>query len=216
MPSLEHQTPRTLKTFHGGAVPSIVAEAPSERCNGTASDRDIVVLSAPLTEPQWDMLRAFVRGTSRESLRLRFGQAVDFTDERMLRRFFAIVGSGDEMLRMLEPDGSICAVAHLVPLRSGHAEIALIVRSDRVHRGFGERLLRAALVHASTQGLCVVDALVLYENIPMLRLARKIGFAPHNSLGLTVALEFDLGRVRRGEGISYADQARGHLSRAER
>jgi GNAT superfamily N-acetyltransferase len=216
MPSLEHQTPPTVKTFHGGAVPSIVAEAPTERCSGAASDRDIVVLSAPLTEPQWDMLRAFVRGTSRESLRLRFGQAVDFADERTLRRFFAIAGSGDEMLWMLEQDGSICAVAHLVRLRSAHAEIALIVRSDRVHRGLGERLLRAALAHASTQGLCVLDALVLYENIPMLRLARKIGFAPHNSLGLTVALEFDLGRVRRSEGISHADQARGHLSRAER
>jgi GNAT superfamily N-acetyltransferase len=78
------------------------------------------------------------------------------------------------------------------------AEIALIVRSDRARRGIGERLLRAALTRASGQGVAVLDAFVLYENIPMLRLARKVGFESHDASGLSVALEFDLRHVRCG------------------
>src|SRR3974390_2394927 len=43
---------------------------------------EIVVIARALSEPDWDKVRAFIRRTSRESLRLRFGQAADFRDER--------------------------------------------------------------------------------------------------------------------------------------
>ena len=148
-----------------------------------------------MTEPEWDKVRAFVRRTSRESLRLRFGQAADFTDDRTLKRFFDIEGASGEMIWMLEEGGAICAVAHLVRLSPAHAEIALIVRSDRARRGIGEKLLRTTLARAARYGLHTLSALVLYENTAMLRLARKVGFEARKSSGLTVELEFDLGQV---------------------
>ena len=177
------------------APPSIIPEAViipwDHACN-------IVAITRPLTEQEWTMLRAFAHRTSRESLRLRFGQAADFADDRTLERFFGINGNDDEMLWMLEEGGAICGVVHLVRVSPTRAEIALIVRSDRARRGIGERLLRAALTRASGQGVAVLDAFVLYENIPMLRLARKVGFESHDASGLSVALEFDLRHVRCG------------------
>jgi RimJ/RimL family protein N-acetyltransferase len=184
------------RSAHCGMPPAIVPEAVApwsdRRCN-------IVAIARPLTETEWGMLRAFVARTSRESLRLRFGQAADFADDRTLERFFGIKGGGDEMLWMLDEGGAICGVVHLARVSPARAEIALIVRSDRVRRGIGERLLRAALRHASRQGLAALDAFVLYENIPMLRLARKVGFESRDTSGLSVALEFDLGHARRGD-----------------
>jgi L-amino acid N-acyltransferase YncA len=164
---------------------------------------EIVVVARGLTEPDWDKVRAFVRRTSRESLRLRFGQAADFRDERTLRRFVDINGGGGEMIWVLEEGGAICAMAHLVRLSPEQAEIALIVRSDRVRRGIGERLLRITLARAAQHDLKTLTALVLYENTAMLRLARKLGFEVRTSSGLTVELELDLGRI----GMAVANGA---------
>jgi RimJ/RimL family protein N-acetyltransferase len=156
---------------------------------------DVVVLDRALTEPEWDKVRAFVRRTSRESLRLRFGQAADFHDERTLRRFVVVDGASGEMIWMLGQGGAICAIAHLVRLSPEQAEVALIVRSDRVRRGIGERLLRVTLARAAQHDLKTLTAVVLYENTAMLRLARKLGFKVRASSGLAVELERDLGRI---------------------
>jgi acetyltransferase len=155
-----------------------------------------VTLARALTESEWERVRAFVRRTSRESLRLRFGQAADFLDDHTLKRFFHIEDGRGEMIWMLEQGGAVCAIAHLVRLSPVEAEIALIVRSDCTRRGIGEKLLRATLVHAARQGLGSLSALVLYENSGMLRLARKVGFEPRKSCGVAIELEFDLGQVR--------------------
>jgi N-acetylglutamate synthase-like GNAT family acetyltransferase len=156
---------------------------------------DIVVLDRALTEPEWDKVRAFVRRTSRESLRLRFGQAADFRDERTLKRLVDIDGASGEMIWMLEQGGAICAIAHLVRLSPEQAEVALMVRSDRVRCGIGERLLRVTLARAAQHDVERLTALVLYENTAMLRLARKLGFEVRKSSGLAVELQRDLGRI---------------------
>jgi acetyltransferase len=156
---------------------------------------DIVVLDRALTEPEWAKVRAFVRRTGRESLRLRFSQAADFRDERTLRRFVDIDGASGEMIWMLEQGGAICAIAHLVRVSPEQAEVALIVRSDRVRRGIGERLLCVTLARATQRDLKTLSALVLYENTAMLRLARKLGFVVRRSSGLTVELELDLDHI---------------------
>jgi L-amino acid N-acyltransferase YncA len=178
------------------APPSFIPEAAmgpwDHACN-------IVAITEPLTEPEWAMLRGFVHRTSRESLRLRFGQAADFTDDHTLERFFGIKGEDDEMLWTLDERGAVCGVVHLVRVAPMRAEIALIVRSDRVRRGIGEKLLRAALTRASREGLAALDAFVLHENIAMLRLARKVGFESHLTSGLSVALEFDLCHLQRDD-----------------
>jgi RimJ/RimL family protein N-acetyltransferase len=184
-------------TADGCIPPSIIPEATVTPWSGHACH--VVAITRPLIEPQYQTLRTFARRISRESLRLRFGQAADFADARTLERFFGIKGDGDEMLWMLDEGGAICGIVHLVRVSPTRAEIALIVRSDRARRGIGERLLRAALTRTSRQGLAALDAFVLYENIPMLRLARKVGFESRDAHGLSVALEFDLDRIRRGD-----------------
>jgi RimJ/RimL family protein N-acetyltransferase len=156
---------------------------------------EMIVVAGTLTEPDWDKVRAFVRRTSRESLRLRFGQSVDFRDERTLRRFVGVDGTSGEMIWVLGEGGAIIAMAHFVRLSPERAEIALIVRSDRARRGIGERLLRTTLARAAQHNLKTLSALVLYENTAMLRLARKLGFEVRTSSGLTVELELDLGRI---------------------
>jgi RimJ/RimL family protein N-acetyltransferase len=163
---------------------------------GSVRLNEIVVFGHALTEPEWDKVRAFVRRTNRESLRLRFGQAADFADDHTLKRFFDIEGGRGEMIWMLEEGGAICAIAHLVRSSPAQAEIALIVRSDRARRGIGEELLRTTLARAARHGLDTVSALVLCENTGMLRLARKVGFEPRKSSGLAVELELDLGQIR--------------------
>jgi len=191
--SLQHEYAPRLR----GPLPlGIPDKAEIARQRDDVRDSEIVVLTRALTEPEWDKVRAFVRRTRRESLRLRFGQAADFADDRMLKRFFDIDGVSGEMIWMLEEGGAICAIAHLVRLSPWHAEIALIVRSDRARRGIGEKLLRTTLARAARHDLNTLSALVLYENTAMLRLARKVGFEPRKSSGLTVELEFDLGKVR--------------------
>jgi len=180
-----------------GSVPlGIPDKAEIARHHSRVRRGGIVVLGGALTEPEWDKVRAFVRRTSRESLRLRFGQAADFADDGTLKRFFDIDGVTGEMIWVLEEGGAICAITHLVRLSAAHAEIALIVRSDRARRGIGEKLLRMTLARAARQGLRTLSAFVLYENTAMLRLARKVGLEARKSSGLAVELEFDLGQVR--------------------
>ena len=111
--SLQHEYAPRLR----GPLPlGIPDKAEIARQRDDVRDSEIVVLTRALTEPEWDKVRAFVRRTSRESLRLRFGQAADFADDRMLKRFFDIDGVSGEMIWMLEEGGAICAIAHLVRL----------------------------------------------------------------------------------------------------
>jgi N-acetylglutamate synthase-like GNAT family acetyltransferase len=171
---------------------------------------EIGFFSRALTEREWDKVRVFVRRTSRESLRLRFGQAADFGDERTLKRFIDIDGANGEMIWMLEEDGGICAMAHLVRLSPEQAEIGLIVRSDRVRQGIGERLLRLTLARAAQHDLKTLTALVLYENTAMLRLARKFGFEVRKSSGLTVELDL------RPQPDRFGSCLCGHANRRDR
>ena len=172
--------------------PAVILKEEGRAQPGGVRHGEIVVLTRALAERDWNRVRAFVRGTSRESLRLRFGQVADFTDDPTLKRFFDIKSPNGEMMWMLEEGGAICAIVHLARLSPAQAEIALIVRSDRARRGIGEALLLAALARAARTGLRTLSAVVLHENTAMLRLARKAGFVPCKSLGLTAELEFDL------------------------
>ncbi len=141
------------------------------------------------------MVRAFVRRTEREALRLRFGQAADFADDSTLRRFFGIKDKIGEMIWMLDEDEAVGGILHRVLISPTQAEIAVIVRSDRARRGIGRALLRTAVSRAASQDLKRLSALVLSENVVMLRLARSLGFAPRKSFGLAVELELDLGQT---------------------
>lgn len=167
-------------------------ETQHARQRGGVRSGEIVVIDRALTADEWGMVRAFVRRTEREALRLRFGQAADFADNSTLKRFFGIKDKIGEMIWMLDEDEAVCGILHRVLISPTQAEIAVIVRSDRARRGIGRALLRTAVSRAASQDLKRLSALVHSENIVMLRLARSLGFAPRKSFGLAVELELDL------------------------
>ena len=159
---------------------------------GQIGDR-MIVRRRSLRETEWAMIRAFIRNTSRDDLRLRFGQSIDFHDDATLKRFFDIRGEIGELIFMLDDAGAIVGILHRVLVSPSEAEIALIVRSDRKRSGIGEKLLRAALSRAAKQRLKMLRALILRENTPMLRLAGKVGLTPRESAGFAVEVEFVVG-----------------------
>jgi acetyltransferase len=147
----------------------------------------------PLSDAQWDKVRAFVQRTKREDLRQRFGHPLAFDDEFTLRRTFGIKVDG-EMLWSLDANGAIAGICHHVLISPQDAEIALIVRSDLKGFGIGEFLLRAVLKHATRQGLTTLTASVLRDNAPMLRLAMKAGCVLRAAHGETVEIAFNIGQ----------------------
>ena len=170
--------------------------------NSDAGKDRTIVLTHPLSEHEWAMIRAFVGKTDREDLRLRFGQSLDFADAATLKRFFDIGGGAGELVCMLDEAGDISGILHRVFTSPAEAEIALIVRSDLKRTGIGEKLLRAALSRAAEERLQILRALVLCENAAMLRLARKIGFAARKPAGFSVEVELDPRQGLRQDGIS--------------
>jgi acetyltransferase len=162
------------------------------------TEHQTMIVARPLRPPEWDMIRAFIRKTERDDLRLRFGQWLDFETETTLRRFFDIDGKTGELLCALDENGDVSGILHRVLISPTEAEIALIVRSDLKRTGIGEKLVRSALVRAAEQNLTTLRASVLGENRPMLRLARKLGVVPRKSAGFSVEFEFDLGRIFSG------------------
>jgi acetyltransferase len=153
----------------------------------------LTIVRWPLSDTQWDKIGAFVRQTERDDLRWRFGYPLAFDDELTLRRAFGIK-SGGEMLWSLDQDGAIAGICHRVLISPQEAEIALIVRSDLKGFGIGEYLLRSALRHAARQGLRTLQASVLRDNAPMLRLAMKVGCVLREAHGETVEIAFNVGQ----------------------
>jgi acetyltransferase len=151
----------------------------------------IKVVAGPPSEAEWDRVWVFVRHTSREDLRWRFGHPLAFEDEATLRRAFGLNAEG-EMLWALDADGAIGGICHRVPTSAQEAEIALIVRTDRKGFGIGEYLLRSVIARAAHQGLASVHASVLRDNSPMLRLAMKAGCVLRQAHGETIEIAFNI------------------------
>ena len=192
-----HQEHKGLAGRHGFPAPVSNDRGLWSSCSEIGRERTIVV-ARPLGAVEWDMIRAFIGKTDRDDLRMRFGQWLDFHSEPILKRFFDIDGNSGELLWALDENGEIAGILHRVLIPPGDAEIGLIVRSDLKRTGIGETLLRTALARALRQNLKTLRAVVLGENLAMLRLARKIGAAPRPSAGLSLELEFELSRIPAG------------------
>ena len=119
----------------------------------------------------------FLRRLAPEDVRLRMGRLVR-ADRRMCDRLLEFDRSREEAFVALDPDGVMLGVARIVldaGLADDSGEIALIVRSDMKHRGIGEALLDRVTRFARARGLAEMCGFVMYENRPMLNLARKHG-----------------------------------------
>jgi len=154
----------------------------------------VVVHDRPLSEPEWNMVRDFVRRLDADDLRLRFGSPRDFRNDAILRCAFDIVSGVGEIAWMLDETAAIAAIAHRIMVSPSEAEAGLIVRSDLKRTGIGEFLLRDLAARAARQGLTTLSAMVLRENYPMLRLAAKLGGVPRAECAWSVTVALDISR----------------------
>jgi GNAT superfamily N-acetyltransferase len=157
--------------------------------------RQLTIVEGPLSEVQWESVRAFVQQTEREDLRRRFGYPLAFDDEVTLRRALGIKDNG-EMIWSLDEDAAIAGMCHCILLSPEEAEIALIVRSDLKGFGIGEYLLRTVLIRAARHGLKTLSASILRDNWPMLRLAMKVGCVLRETHGETIEIGFNIGAAK--------------------
>jgi GNAT superfamily N-acetyltransferase len=156
-------------------------------------ERRVTVRDRPLIEPEWDMVRQFVRRLDAEDLRLRFGSRRDFRDEAILRRAFDIASGVGEIAWVLDGTAAIAGLAHRIMVSPAEAEAGLIVRSDVKRAGIGEFLLRDMVARSARQGLKTLSAMVLRENYPMLRLAAKLGCVQRAACPWSVTLALEIG-----------------------
>jgi GNAT superfamily N-acetyltransferase len=132
----------------------------------------------PLAASDAPALMALCGRLSPTTLRRRFMQLVPRCDPAMAERLAAV----DQVQRVAiaavpqpSADDTIVAVGRFHGDGSDHAEFALLVQDDYQHSGLGRVLLNQLLEAARARGLHVLDAVVQYDNQPMLRLLRSSG-----------------------------------------
>jgi acetyltransferase len=132
-------------------------------------------------------------------------------DERAYLRFGAALEPDDLRMRFAGPTRWSPSVAERLVARDGTAfaafdergeilgvgevvenEIALAVRSDLKRRGLGRVLLERIVRYGVERGMTELVGTVLVENLPMLALARIIGFRTASFEGTMVLLRLCL------------------------
>jgi acetyltransferase len=114
--------------------------------------------------------------------RLRFFTAINTLSPELCARLTQIDYDREMALVAIDPQASLedafCGVVRLMaePDRE-RAEYSVLVRSDLKGRGLGRRLMEAMVAHARDQGIGEIYGDVLRENVAMLRLAERLGFA---------------------------------------
>jgi len=167
--------------------------APRPQGRHAVYSRRLTVIRRPLVEAEWRAVRAFVRRIAPDDLRLRFGRALNFQDEAILRRFFDVVPGSGEIAWVCDVAGAIAGMVHRIGQSPEEAEIALLVRSDLKRRGIGEFLTKVMMARSAREGVKRVKAFALWENRAVLKLGVKIGFVVQAEGAGTVELSFALG-----------------------
>jgi len=135
------------------------------------------ILVRPLRPDDRAAYRRFLWRLDPEDIRLRMGRLMR-ADRRLYDRLLEFDRGREEAFVALGCNGAILGVGRIVldaGLADDSGEIALIVRSDMKHRGIGEALLDRVTRFARARGLAAMCGFVMYENRPMLNLARKHG-----------------------------------------
>jgi RimJ/RimL family protein N-acetyltransferase len=136
----------------------------------------------------------FVR-LSPESRRRRFMTLKLELSERELTFFTHVDHIRHEALAAVDDsDGSIVGVARYVqwPDRPRVADVAIEVADDLHRYGIGSMLAQALVRCARENGLEVLTATTLWENVPARALAHRAGFLARAGLGSEIELELYL------------------------
>jgi GNAT superfamily N-acetyltransferase len=140
-------------------------------------DGRVVEIRALVPEDRPGLLAAIDRTSSRSMYRRFFGAKREFSEEE--RAFFLNVDFVSHVALVAVVEEASCsgivAGGRYVVERPGTAEIAFVVIDDYQGHGIGAALLRHLAVLARDAGLKEFTAIVLPENIPMLKTFEKSG-----------------------------------------
>jgi GNAT superfamily N-acetyltransferase len=139
------------------------------------------VMLRPIRWDDTELHRAFLARIGPEDLRLRFFAGVRELPEAELQRFTHIdydremafvatsrTSGGEEEI--------LGVVRACIESAQSRAEFALLVRSDLKRRGFGRLLMMKLIRYCRTRGILELRGNILGENLPMMQLARSLGF----------------------------------------
>jgi acetyltransferase len=86
------------------------------------------------------------------------------------------------------------------------AEFAIVIGDCWQRRGLGEGLLNSLIATAAEAGLQTLTGITLSTNLPMLRLAKKLGFAlryePGDATLMRLSLTINGVRIKPGSEVS--------------
>lgn len=155
-----------------------------------------VEIRALRPEDRDDMLAAIAR-TGTQSLQRRFfGAKRRFSEQEVA--FFTNIDLVNHvgLVAIVEEDGrpGIVGGARYVVVHPGQAELAFLVIDSYQHQGIGALLLKHLVAIARRAGLQNLDAEVLAENTPMLKLFKRSGFEADSAASGVIHLTKALGR----------------------
>jgi RimJ/RimL family protein N-acetyltransferase len=128
----------------------------------------------PLEPSDRDRLVRMFDRLSPATVQRRFFTLVQHLDGRLLESLVDVDHLDREALVLVEGD-EIIGIAHYY--RVGHgpsAEIAVLVEDAWQHQGLGRKLMRALGTLALERGITSLEATVLSQNDPALKLLRKL------------------------------------------
>lgn len=159
--------------------------------------RDATIEIRPLCPTDGQACGLFIDRLHPDDLRLRFAGPI--TADQAIQRLRRSIEERNTVLAAIDEDGAIVGVAELAPIADGTAEVALVVRSDRKGRGIGSALIMALTEHGRQAGHTALRADILFENLPMRRLAATFGFRPQEAADLMIELLLPLGAAIRAD-----------------
>lgn len=139
----------------------------------------------------------FLKGVSRESLRLRFLGAVAYVPRSVVEMM--CTGEPADRLSLLAiggPDPRVVAIGNYVSLGVGaRAEVAFLVSDELQGRGISTLLLERLAGIAAANGFTGFEAEVLYDNQAMINVFRDSGFEVHQAAmgGGSLHVQFPVG-----------------------
>lgn len=148
-------------------------------------DRAIAREALGRLSPRTRYLRFFLRSWKPSEERLARALDPDPAHE------FAILATAPGRAR----ETAVAAASLFVDARGDEAEFGLLVADDWQRKGIGEELLRVLVAEAKRRRVKRLHGEILAANAPMLKLARRLGFAIETHAGdrrvRTASLRFD-------------------------
>jgi uncharacterized protein YjiS (DUF1127 family)/GNAT superfamily N-acetyltransferase len=129
-----------------------------------------------------------------EDVRRRFGRLAALGDGDTFRRLFGLDDGKIETVGAFDLSGRLLGLITIAWIRPATAEIALIIRSDLQRRGLGATLLANVVKGARGAGFDLLLAHIDCGNVPMQRLARRLGFELAGNHAATVEAQLVIER----------------------